>query len=148
LASTETGRIYTDADQKWAEFGTITAVCAGNLGELWLALRKRPPRSLDALRKRLIDKEASDNDRGHEVLAYDRRLDCLVALDDTGEAIILDRYDTIGCGGAFALGVLDAARRESTLAGAARLVQRAIGIACKRNAFCGGPVQTIVAPVR
>jgi hypothetical protein len=147
-ACTSTGHIYTDEDQKWAVLGALITVCAGAPGGLWLDLRAKPPRSMESLRRRVTDRDATDNERGYELLVYDQRTEWLAHLDDSGEATSIGRHGAVGCGGPIALGVLDAARAPQTLEAAARLVRRAALIACRRNAFCGGRVHTVIVPRR
>ena len=143
-ACTETGHVFTDEDQKWALLGSLTVVCAGTPGALWLDLRTRPPRNMDALRKRIAAVSSDDDKLKYEFLVYDQRTDWLAYLDDGGDAISIGRRGAIGAGGPLSMGVMDAARAPQTLDAAARLTRRAVAIACRRNAFCGGRVRTVV----
>lgn len=142
--SGDSGSIMTDTDQKWGEFGSVVAVCAGALGGLWIDLKDSPPRNWKEFRERITDLDANDHDRSYEIMVYDRAKDRVIHTDHQGDALMPGNYGVIGCGGPLALGVLDAVKPPSTLEAAAKLAHRAVKIACRRNAFCGGRVRTIL----
>lgn len=140
----DSGSIFSDTDQKWGEFGSVVATCAGSLGGLWVDLKDSPPRNWKEFRERITDLDASDHDRAYEILVYDRVKDRIIHTDHQGDMLSPGSHGVIGCGGPLALGVLDAAKPPATLEGAAKLASRAVKIACKRNAFCGGRVRVVI----
>ena len=108
-------------------------------------MREAPPRTWPELRRAITDIDAVlSHDRDYEVLAYDRRGDSLWHADHSGEALRKGLFGTIGCGGALALGVLEASAAPKTLESAERLVRRAVKVACKYNSACGGRVRVLV----
>lgn len=142
------GEIFTDAEHKWGVFGSAPAVYAGVVGDLWDELRRSPPRNISELRERIRDLQAQEHGRDYGILCYDRAKDRLLGLSHQGEATQMGVHYTIGCGGALALGVLDAAKAPTSLEAAAKLATRAVKITCRRNAFCGGRIRVLIAPRR
>lgn len=138
-----TGAILTDSDQKWGEFGSVMAVCAGTLGGLWLELKENPPRNWKEFREAIKDLNAEDHGRDYEIMAYDRVTDRIIHTDHQGDGLMPGVHGVVGCGGPLALGVLDAAKPPTSLEAAARLAKRAIQIACRRNIYCGGRVRVV-----
>lgn len=149
ISCESSGLIYSDAEQKWAEFGSVVACFAGTPGGLWGELRADPPKRWADFLRRSTDVDAADHGRDYEILAYDRTKGRILHTDEKGWAIpIAGLHAAIGCGGAFALGVLDSAKAPETLEEAALLAERAIRAACRRNVFCGGRVRVVVIPGR
>lgn len=142
------GSIITDHDEKWSIFGTVIACVAGEVGGLWMDLIDTPPTTWPAFRKAFTDPLADAQERTFELLAYDRRADVLWHTDHRGEALKRGMYATIGCGGPYAQGVLDASGPPKTLDAAGRLVRRALAITCRRHSACGGRLRTVTIPRR
>lgn len=134
----------SDTDQKWGEFGSVVAVCAGTLGGLWVDLKDAPPRNWTEFRARITDLDATKHDREYEIMVYDRARDRIVHTDHQGDALWPGLYGAVGCGGPVALGVLDASKAPATLESAAKLATKAVRIACRRNIYCGGRIRTLI----
>lgn len=147
--SGNSGQILTDSDEKWLIGGSFVATCAGSIGGLWYDLRKAPPTTFAAFREATTDLDAVlGHDRDYELLVYDRRGDVLWHTDHGGEALRQGHVLAIGCGAAYAYGVVDAAKQPRTLAQAETLVRRALSVACKRHSACGGRLRVIVCERR
>lgn len=142
------GEIFSDQDEKWAQFGSVVACCAGEVGGLWLDVVASPPAGWAGFRKAFTDPSADEQERSFELLAYDRRGDVLWHTDHRGEALKRGLFAAIGCGGPLAQGALDASAPPKTLDAAERLVRRALKIACRRHSSCGGRLRTVVIPRR
>jgi ATP-dependent protease HslVU (ClpYQ) peptidase subunit len=146
ITDTGTGAICSDTDEKWLASGSVLACYAGAIGGLWLDMRETPPRSWQEFRKAFTDIDATQShDRDYEALVYDRRGDAIYHTDHQGGASRRGLYWAVGCGGPYALGVLDASAAPRTLEAAERLVRRALRIACKRHSSCGGRLRVLVA---
>lgn len=143
--TTSDGAIVTDTDTKWAALGPLTLCSAGNWGGAWLDLIARGPTTIGALRAAMREAPHLDADE-YEALCYSRQDDSLWHLDQSGDATRLGGYAAIGCGGALALGALDATAAPRTLEAAERLARRAVGIACRRHSACGGRVRVVTIP--
>jgi len=137
------GQILADDDEKWLIGPGYSATCAGSLGGLWYDLRKTPPKGWTKLRRKLTDVEAPlVHDRDYEILCFDGAR--LWHMDHQGEAIPHERVLTIGCGGAYARGVIDAHKPPATLAAAEKLARAACASACRHHSSCGGHIRVIV----
>lgn len=146
VSDSDTGYIFTDQDTKWLQTGSAIVLGAGCFGDLWQSLRASPPRSWSELYPKLVDKNAADNERDAEYLIYDRRKDRLLRCDSVGDVLVLGLSGAVGCGATLALGVIESAKTPESLDEAATLVQKALKLTCRKNAFCGGRIRTIVVP--
>jgi 20S proteasome alpha/beta subunit len=147
ISDDTTGKIYSDSDHKWGVFGSVVGIYAGAMGGFWNQMRTNPPKTWDELHARVTDLDAKEHDRDYEVMVYDRVQDRLIHTDHQGDAIPVGNHGTIGCGGPIALGVLDATKPPPTLEQAEKLATKAIRIAIKRNAYCGGRVRLMTVPL-
>lgn len=147
--TTDDGAILSDCDDKLLAHGSLVSIFAGTYGGLLVDLRVSPPRSWAELRKATIDIDAElSHARSYELLAYDRRTDALWYTDHQGDASRRGLYAAIGCGGAVALGALDALPQARSLELAERAVRRALKIACWRQSACGGRLRVLTVPRR
>jgi 20S proteasome alpha/beta subunit len=142
----DNGGILTDQDEKWIICGSIVAVCAGNLGGLWIDLKDNVPKNWKEFRARITDKDAQHKGVDYEIMAYDRVADRIVHTDHHGDALLQKTFATVGCGGPVAAGALDASPAPRSLEAAARACESAARHAIKRNAFCGGRVRVLTVP--
>lgn len=146
ICDPDTGAVHTERAEKWMVGGSVVAMYAGEIGWAWLGLRDNPPKTWRELCERL--EELRDRELDYSILAYDRTKDRLVHTDSADGAALPGLYGAVGCGGSVALGALDASPAPTSLTAAAKLVARAVRIACRRNAMCGGRVRTLVIPGR
>jgi len=138
------GHIFTDLEEKWLVAGTATAVYAGCVGGMWHKLRDAPPRNWTDLRAAIECPDAASRGLDYELLVYDRTQDRILWTGQHGEATVVRTHAACGAGGAYAYGVLDAAKPPTTLDAAVALARRTIKIVCRRNMTCGGRIRILV----
>lgn len=144
--TTDDGTIVSDYDEKWAECGSIVALCAGSLGALWDDLRETPTKNWREFRAKVTNLQATQQDLEYEILLYDRRKDRLLLSSHHGDGVVVRNFGGIGAGAAYALGYLDGAPAPTSLTAATKLVENAVRVACKRNSSCGGRIRVLTIP--
>jgi hypothetical protein len=134
----DSNHILSDGDKKFVVCGPTVAMVAGNFGKLFHKIAACPPKSFAALRAAITENVSDDT----EWLAYDKRADRLYLND----IVIARPIAGIGAGAPFGLGALEALPLAKTMDAAYRYVSTAMGIACRRNASCGGRIRVLVIP--
>lgn len=129
----------TDNQSKFAVYPTGCCMIAGHMTQPWTALQQDPPKTFRALQE-MIPKLSDDS----EVLVYDRRQDKTFY----GDLPVGRAYAGIGAGSPIALGALEAMPMPRDLEAAAKAVNKAVEVAIKLNASCGGRIRTVIIPKR
>jgi hypothetical protein len=130
--------ILSDGDKKFVICGPTVAFVAGNFGKLFHKIAANPPKSFATLRAAITENVSDDT----EWLAYDKRADRLYIND-----LVIGRpIAGIGAGSSYGLGALEALPLAKTMDTAYRYISIAMGIACRRNASCGGRIRVLVIP--
>lgn len=135
--------IVTDTCDKFVLAGSAVAVVAGHDGALMDHLQLC--KSFDELYNTALE-YTQDKPLNWDLLIFDRKTDQLVFLDNHGSLLRVGNGYAIGCGSGFAMGVLDALPKISTLEAAKKAADKAVRCAIRRNAACGGRVRLLVVP--
>lgn len=133
------GEIVSEHERKFVIAGTTACIVSGEIGQIWRQLQEKPPRSFAAFRATLATSE-DDTDW----LAYDRRSDRLWS----GDVRLVQPFAALGSGSSLALGALEAQPVAKTLAEAEKAALRAVKVACRRHALCGGRIRVLLVPKR
>jgi 20S proteasome alpha/beta subunit len=133
---THDGEIASESARKCFMCGLSTAVIvAGDIGPLWRRLQERPPKTFRAFRD-AVDADTDDTDW----LAYDRRSGRMWLSD----VRITIPFAAVGSGATLATGALEALPVAKTIEAAEAAAVKAVRVACRRHALCGGRLRTLV----
>lgn len=133
---THDGEIISDSETKLVVCGATVVAVAGTIGPCWRKLQAQPPKSYAAFLKAVDEFEEADVDW----LAYDRSTGRLWL----GDVRITSPFATLGSGSSLALGALEALPIAKSLLEAEKAAVKAVQVACRRNATCGGKVRVAV----
>ncbi len=131
---TNEGTIESDSERKLFECGPIAVIVAGDIGPFWRRMQAQPPKTF---RSFMAAWDASEDDSDY--LAYDRRSGHMWVSD----VRIPSLFAAVGSGSHFALGALEAMPAAKTLEEAEAQATRAVRVAIKRHALCGGRVRVL-----
>lgn len=139
VSNVATADILSDACEKFIVAGSVTALISGDIGLLDHIVAAR---NIEGLR--MLAAEYSDG-RGlsWDLLTYCRKSERLVYLDQAGVAQPLGEFYATGSGAGYALGCLSSSPRPKDLIQAQKLVRKAVRIAIKHNAACGGRIRVL-----
>lgn len=143
--TSSSGIIHSDRCRKVARAGSLTIGLFGSDAGFLLDFHRARvtgiPELVDMIREH-------DSTRTWGLLGYDSRADVLFGVDSDGE--VMTYPEDRACAGAgqdLAHGALELLPLPSNLPDAVSVLEVAIGVACKRNAFCGGRRQWFATKV-